>query len=1041
MLTVENKTYRNLQEQVYKNAQDIQDLVTTGGVLNEFGIKVVDQVNSISNLPSVQNYIQSQAVLGRELDELYGDAIAVGTTTPYTLYIFTRAFSGTEEPEWFNIGQFPVPGPQGQQGIQGPVGPQGTRGSTWTILPNDPTSVSGYKVGDSFLNSATGDVYYFNGNSWIRQGNIRGQQGIQGIQGIQGPVGPQGPIGVQGPIGPAGQSFQVAGILSNTNQLPTPSESIRSQAYLVGNETDGFDLYIITGYGSSLLWFNAGSVTGVEGPQGPQGIQGIQGQPGKDGKDGDTITDIQAGNVNYQESQTITPITVTLSDNRRFTFNVVAQRGPQGLQGPQGIRGEAGPRGQQGIQGPMGPAGVVDYSNIYTKEEIDEKDETLQASLMNELSNSVITLQANIDGVSNALTTTQNDLNTDKQNLANNYYNKTEVNGLIANVNQFKIEFVDQLPTVGNTLTIYFVSVSGQTDAYDEYMYINGVWEQIGTTRVDLTPYYTSAQVDNIIQTNVQQLTTQINSKASQTSVDSLQNDVEAIEGREPYVINVLVSGHQILTTDQEVEEAGNGERLIIVKPANNMITHFVVGVKNILQGLDTLTVSLNGDKVVYILLSVKTSVTSGDKYWCPIVLRPDGQLISKAFDNLSDLTFPMFNFDTVKTGAEDQFRDYNLGQLIPYNFTYQGKFNYGYSDPSNHNYHKFESFPTYINNTTTSSTSYEIDFNKERLTGIFNVGGISSSAGITRTFINGPSGLSSEVQLQPFKLVNYTSRVVDMDPYQSEGLRNYDIQMLFINNSIYYRFGTGSWIKVATGNGGGGGGSSITLEDSDTIKVNETGTGTQLVLATDVVNNITRSLKAPVANVTQLELVGIEANSTEQTMRAIGGSNSIQVNDDGEKLTIDIKAGTVGSWQPEIANVKLLPIFASQLGGLCGAVQDTVILKTTSDISISKEGSSTAIDSGNQILGLTYVYDKNTRITTISNLRCASSNGMSVQFITGASCTNNEVQTKFKGDDCSNNVFTPQANTVYEVYIWGQKTGVGGTIKYTGIVMNKGAY
>ena len=276
MITINQKPYRNLQEQVYKNMQDIQDLVSTGGVLNEFGIKVVDQVNDITDLPDVQVYITQQEALGRTLEDLYGDAIAVGTQTPYDFYIFTREFSGATEPEWFNIGQFPIAGPQGAQGIQGPQGAQGVRGSKWTIVAQEPATTSGYNVGDSWLNTVNGNVYQFNGSSWVNQGSIKGTQGIQGVQGPQGPQGIQGPTGPQGPQGPAGQSFIIAGILSNTNQLPAPTEEMRNEAYLVGTQDTGYDMYVVTGT-TTLLWFNAGKVEGVQGPQGPQGPQGIQG--------------------------------------------------------------------------------------------------------------------------------------------------------------------------------------------------------------------------------------------------------------------------------------------------------------------------------------------------------------------------------------------------------------------------------------------------------------------------------------------------------------------------------------------------------------------------------------------------------------------------------------------------------------------------------------------------------------------------------------------------------------------------------------------
>ena len=119
MLTIDGKQFRNLEEQVRQNQSDIKYILEEEGVLNQFGIKVIGQVSSSSELPDPNTYIGE-----------YGDAYAVGTVTPYELYIYTRQFSGNEGPIWFNIGRFPVPGPTGPTGPQGIQGIQGIQGST-----------------------------------------------------------------------------------------------------------------------------------------------------------------------------------------------------------------------------------------------------------------------------------------------------------------------------------------------------------------------------------------------------------------------------------------------------------------------------------------------------------------------------------------------------------------------------------------------------------------------------------------------------------------------------------------------------------------------------------------------------------------------------------------------------------------------------------------------------------------------------------------------------------------------------------------------
>lgn len=113
MLKYGNREIRNLQEQVLKNACDIQDLLRGQAVLDEFGIKVVGQLDTAEELP--------------ETAEEFGDAYAVGTAAPYELYIWTRNVD-MDEPGWFNIGRFPEPGPKGEDGEAGPQGPRGEKG-------------------------------------------------------------------------------------------------------------------------------------------------------------------------------------------------------------------------------------------------------------------------------------------------------------------------------------------------------------------------------------------------------------------------------------------------------------------------------------------------------------------------------------------------------------------------------------------------------------------------------------------------------------------------------------------------------------------------------------------------------------------------------------------------------------------------------------------------------------------------------------------------------------------------------------------------
>lgn len=247
MLKFGNKEFRNLQEQVLKNMSDIQDIIEGNALLASFGIKVVGQVEAVSDLPDPATY---------EGD--YGDAYLVGKQTPYSYYIFTRAFEGQEHPSWFNLGQFPVPGPQGPKGDKGDTGEAATMSvgtvSTYTLSPGQQARVTINSSGTSGkrIISFAFDI-------------PQGQQGVQGQKGDTGNTGPQGPQGIQGEKGDPGNLYTILGKVNSASYLPDPHNTSRTGAYLVGIEAP-YDVYVIIGTGSDLEWINLGPVATTSMP-------------------------------------------------------------------------------------------------------------------------------------------------------------------------------------------------------------------------------------------------------------------------------------------------------------------------------------------------------------------------------------------------------------------------------------------------------------------------------------------------------------------------------------------------------------------------------------------------------------------------------------------------------------------------------------------------------------------------------------------------------------------------------------------------------
>ena len=210
MIKIDGIEYRNLEEQVLKNKEDIAAHYNIDRVLADFGIRIIGTVDSYADLPDPETF-----------EGEYGDAYAVGTEAPYDFYIWTRPDpnSGHDSAYWFDIGQLAIVGPQGIQGEQGPQGPKGDKGDK----------------GEPGLNGAQGPV---------------------GPKGATGAQGPKGDTGARGPAGNPAQNVVILGTVDSVSQLPAPGSVARNGAYLVARDDD-YSLYIITGT-TNLMWENVG---------------------------------------------------------------------------------------------------------------------------------------------------------------------------------------------------------------------------------------------------------------------------------------------------------------------------------------------------------------------------------------------------------------------------------------------------------------------------------------------------------------------------------------------------------------------------------------------------------------------------------------------------------------------------------------------------------------------------------------------------------------------------------------------------------------
>lgn len=300
MLKFGNQEFRNLEEQVKKNKDDIQNFKDGNQTIAEFGITVVGIVPTAADLPATADN--------------YGDAYLVGDTAPYDVRVWTRDVANNTA-KWVDLGQFPLAGPKGDRG------PEGSK-----IYFGNIQNAIATRAGDYFVDMTTGYWYvsYANpgvGYSWSFIGSLKGEKGDRGLQGLAGPKGPVGPQGNIGPIGPAGPAgpkgdvgpaFKVQGTLASSSNLPTPTAEMQDKgyAYIIPDAEGNKHIWVIQGPDSGpFSWVDVGTAgVGIQGPAGDPGI----------GLNTLTDTDLTYGDVTVDYNTTDG---MTITGTMRQTFN------------------------------------------------------------------------------------------------------------------------------------------------------------------------------------------------------------------------------------------------------------------------------------------------------------------------------------------------------------------------------------------------------------------------------------------------------------------------------------------------------------------------------------------------------------------------------------------------------------------------------------------------------------------------------------------------------------------------------------------------
>lgn len=135
-------------------------------------------------------------------------------------------------------------------------------------------------------------------------------------------------------------------------------------------------------------------------------------------------------------------------------------------------------------------------------------------------------------------------------------------------------KIVEELPTTDiDESTIYLIRkiTPGENDVYNEYMYIEGKWELIGNTAVDLSDYYTQEQIN----TKISAINTELGEKLTSTS------DIS----------DTVVKTLDATPSTRELPKVGDKIKTIIAKTIkyfNDLKTIAFTGSASDLQDLDT---------------------------------------------------------------------------------------------------------------------------------------------------------------------------------------------------------------------------------------------------------------------------------------------------------------------------------------------------------------------------------------------------------------------------------------------------------------------
>ena len=332
-----------------------------------------------------------------------------------------------------------------------------------------------------------------------------------------------------------------------------------------------------------------------------------------------------------------------------------------------------------------GSKNLITSGGVYQalKDSETSAEETHQ-ELLNEISNVNSTLSTEISTVNTNLTTkiTQietttipnaikaaivDNLDTEDSNKALSATQGKVLKTMISNLANLRIEVANELPSTGETNVIYLVKKAGTNlDVHDEYVYVEGNWEKIGNTEVDLSNYYTKDQVytksETYSQEEVGTLITEIEGKIPtipniETSMSGVGNVITSIDvdASNKHKIAAVkgISVYSKSEIDEKLSDSGLGD-VIAESPfstANNVI----------ISGSAGKTVKDSG--ILLTNLATKEFVNQFEPEWNKIAHKPETFVPSAHTHTISQITdFPKLG----TLASKDKIDESDLNFDIP---------------------------------------------------------------------------------------------------------------------------------------------------------------------------------------------------------------------------------------------------------------------------------------------------------------------------------------------------------------------------------------